>query len=54
MFHGKSMIIAEVQPIVEIQIVITYVNVVDVNVITRSKALEKWVFKDKEPLSYLT
>jgi hypothetical protein len=48
------MIIAEVQPIVEIQIVITYVNVVDVNVITRSKALEKWVFKDKEPLSYLT
>jgi hypothetical protein len=28
---------------------ITYVNVVDVNVITRSKAIEEHVFKDREP-----
>jgi len=33
MFHGKSMIIAEVQH-VEIQTIITNVNVVDVNVTT--------------------
>jgi hypothetical protein len=39
MFHGKSMTITKVQH-VETQIIITYVNVVDVNVITRSKAIE--------------
>jgi hypothetical protein len=30
MFHGKSMTVIKVQPVVETQIVITYVNVVDV------------------------
>jgi hypothetical protein len=34
---------------VEIQTIITNVNVVDVNVTTWSKATEEQVFKDKEP-----
>ncbi len=41
MFHGKSMAIAEVQHVVETQIVTTYVNVVDVNVTIGSKVTEK-------------
>jgi hypothetical protein len=41
-------IIIEVQLIVETQTIITYVNVVDVNVIKRGKAIEKYVFKDRE------
>jgi hypothetical protein len=41
MFHEKFVIVVEVQPIVETQIVTTYVNVVDVNLITRCKATEK-------------
>ncbi len=32
MFHGKSVTIVEVQPIVEAQIITTDVNVMDVNV----------------------
>jgi hypothetical protein len=48
MFHGKSLIVVEVQLVAETQIVITDVNVVDVNV-TRSKVIEEQVFKDKEP-----
>jgi len=48
MFHGKSMIIAEVQH-VEIQTIITNVNVVDVNVTTWSKATKEQVFKDRKP-----
>ncbi len=48
MFHGKSMTIVEVQAIVETQTIITYVNVVDVNVTTRSKVIEELVFKDRE------
>jgi hypothetical protein len=43
------MIITEVQPIVETQIIIIDVNVVDVNVTTRSKVIEEQVFKDREP-----
>ncbi len=49
MFHGKFVIVAKVQPIVETQIVTTNVNVVDVNVTTRSNTIEEHVFKDKEP-----
>jgi hypothetical protein len=49
MFHGKSVTIVEVQPVVETQIVIVDVIVVDVNVTTRSKITEEHVFKDKEP-----
>jgi hypothetical protein len=48
MFHGKYVIIAEVQPIAETQIIIVDVNVVDVNVITRNKIIEKHVFKDRK------
>jgi hypothetical protein len=40
MFHGKFVIVIKVQPITEIKIVTTYVNVVDVNVTTRSKETE--------------
>jgi hypothetical protein len=49
MFHGKSMTIAEVQPVTKTQKIIVDVNVVDVNVATRSKATEEHVFKDKKP-----
>jgi len=45
----ESMIIAKVQPIAKTQTTTTYVNVVDVNVTTRSKAIEKHVFKGREP-----
>jgi hypothetical protein len=48
MFHGKFVIITEVQPVIETQIVIADVNVVDVNVTTRSKVIAKQVFKDKK------
>ncbi len=48
MFPGKSMIVIKVQPIVETQIVTIDVNVVDVNVTTRSKVIEEQVFKDKK------
>jgi len=43
------MVVVEVQLVVETQTVITNVNVVDVNVTTRSKTIEEYVFKDKEP-----
>jgi hypothetical protein len=36
MFHGKSMTIIEVQLVIETQTIIADVNVVDVNVTTRS------------------
>ncbi len=49
MFHGKSMIVVEVQPIVETQTIITNVNVVDVNVTTRRKVTEEHVFQDRKP-----
>jgi hypothetical protein len=35
------MVVAEVQPIVETQIITANVNVVDVNVTTRSKVIEE-------------
>jgi hypothetical protein len=41
MLHAKSMVVAKVQPIAETQIVMTYVNVVDVNVTIRSKVIEE-------------
>ncbi len=37
MFHGKYVIVAEVQLVANTQIIIANVNVVDVNVTTRSK-----------------
>jgi hypothetical protein len=40
MFHGKFVAIVEVQPIAESQIVTIDVNVVDVNVTTRSKVIK--------------
>jgi hypothetical protein len=41
MFHGKSMTIKKIQLVVKTQTITTNVNVVDVNVTTRSKATEK-------------
>jgi hypothetical protein len=48
-FHGKYVAITEVQPVVDTQIIISNVNVVDINVTTRIKVIEKHVFKDREP-----
>jgi len=41
MFHGTFMVVAKVQPVTETQIVTIDVNVVDVNVTTRSKVIEE-------------
>ncbi len=49
MFHGKYVAIAKFQLVVDTQIVTTNVNVVDVNVTTRSKITEEHAFKDREP-----
>jgi hypothetical protein len=49
MFHGKSMVVAKVQLVVETQIVAIDVNVENVNVATRSKVTKEHVFKDREP-----
>jgi hypothetical protein len=49
MFHGKFVTLVEVQPIVEIKIIIANVNVVDVNVTIISKTIEEHVFKDRKP-----
>ncbi len=49
MFHGKSVIVAKVQLVSETQTIIMDVNVMDVNVTTRSKVIEEHVFMDKEP-----
>ncbi len=49
MFHGKSMILTKVQLVAKTQTVIADVNVMDVNVTTRSKVTEEHVFNNKEP-----
>jgi len=49
MFHGKFVTIVEAQLVVKTQTIITYVNVVDVNVTTRSKTTKEQVFKDRKP-----
>ncbi len=49
MLHGKFVIVAEVQLVAKTQAVTTYVNVVDVNVITKSKVTKEHVFKDRKP-----
>jgi hypothetical protein len=49
MFHGKSMVVIEVQLGSKTQIITANVNVVDVNVITRSKVTKEQVFKDRKP-----
>ncbi len=43
------MTVVKVKPIAEVKIITANVNVVDVNVITRSRAIEEHVFKDGEP-----
>jgi phosphopantothenate synthetase len=48
MFHGKSVTIIEVQPVIETQTIIAIVKVVDVSVTTRSKVIEEQVFMDKK------
>jgi hypothetical protein len=42
------MVVAKVQHVAETQTVTAYVNVVDVNVTTRSKTIEEHVFKDRK------
>jgi hypothetical protein len=42
------MTIVKLQHVVEIQTITTNVNVVDVNVTTRSKAIEEHVLKDRK------
>jgi hypothetical protein len=49
MFHGKFVVVAKVQLVVERKIITLDVNVVDVNVTTRSKATEEQMFKDRKP-----
>jgi hypothetical protein len=39
MFHGKIVAVTKVQPIIETQTITIDVNVVDVNVTTRSKII---------------
>jgi len=41
MFHGKSMVVAKVQPVAKAKIIIANVNVVDINVTTRSKVTKE-------------
>jgi hypothetical protein len=41
MFHGKSVIVTKVQPIIKTQTFIVDLNVVDVNVTIRSKVIEE-------------
>jgi len=48
MFHRKSMVIVEVQLVVETQTITTNVNVVVVNVTTKSKPTKEHVFKDRK------
>ncbi len=48
MFHGKSLIVVEVQHVTKTQTIIANVNVVDVNVTTRSKVTKEQMFKDKK------
>jgi hypothetical protein len=48
MFHGKSMIIIKVELVAKAQIITIDVNVVYVNVATRSKTIEKQVLKDRQ------
>ncbi len=45
---GKFVAIVKVQHVVKTQTIIINVNVVDVNVTTKSKAIEEQMFKDKE------
>jgi hypothetical protein len=47
-FHGKFVIVVEVQLVAKTQAVIINVNVVDVNVITKNKTIEEHVFKDRK------
>jgi hypothetical protein len=49
MFHGKYVIVANVQLIVETQTIIVDVNVADVNVTKRSKVTKEQMFEDREP-----
>jgi hypothetical protein len=48
MVHGKFVVVVKVQLVANTQTIITDVNVVDVNVTTRSKVTEKQVIKDRE------
>jgi hypothetical protein len=49
MFHGKYVVVVEVQLIIETQTIIADVNLVDVDVTTRNKVTKNQVFKDRKP-----
>ncbi len=48
MFHGKYVVVTEVQPLIDTQTIISNANVVDVDVTTRIKITEEHVFKDRK------
>ncbi len=43
------MIVTKVQPIAKIKTITTNVNVVDINITIRNKAIKEHVFRDREP-----
>jgi hypothetical protein len=49
MFQGKNASSLRGKAIIKVKTTTTYVNVIDINVATRSKIIEDHVFKEKEP-----
>jgi hypothetical protein len=49
MFKDKGGQTLESKPIIEVKAIATSINMVDVNVTTRSKTSEEQVFKDQKP-----
>ncbi len=49
MFQRKNASNLERKMVVEVKIVIAYVNVVDINVVTRKRIAEDQMFQEKEP-----
>jgi len=48
-FHEEFVTVVKVQLVIETQTIIANMNVVEVNVTTRSKVTQEHVFKDREP-----
>ncbi len=49
MFHGKSVVVIQVQFVAKTQTIIKNMNVVNVNVTIRNKSTKKHVLKDRKP-----
>ncbi len=49
MFQGKNAYGLDMKMVFEVNIVITYVNVIDVNVVTRRRIIKEQVFQEKKP-----